>query len=160
MIRYSVQLTPFLGSPRRSHFSVCNSYSRRTCPWRHFNTSCDCRTLCTRCCLSSSQEVFCTGILLCSAPETSNEGAAVRHFRFSAMSILTWMSSHDPEAEDAVVMKAPSKAHEAKYNKKWVVLLPILLNLTHPKEPSCDPCCHWPHSFTVFSPASNRWFVV
>jgi len=28
--------------------------------------------------------------------------------------------SHDPEAEGAIVMKAPSKAHETKYNKKSI----------------------------------------
>jgi DNA repair and recombination protein RAD54B len=32
------------------------------------------------------------------------------------------MSSHDPAAEGAVVMKAPSKNHEAKHNKKSVAV--------------------------------------
>lgn len=34
--------------------------------------------------------------------------------------MLRW-DRHDPEAEGAIVMKAPTKEHIRKYNKKFVV---------------------------------------
>ncbi|KAF9222619.1 hypothetical protein BS17DRAFT_802837 [Gyrodon lividus] len=35
---------------------------------------------------------------------------------------------HDPEAEDAVVMKAPTKEHSDKFNKKGLPIVPVVLD--------------------------------
>lgn len=53
------------------------------------------------------------------------KGPLYAYFWTGSLSRSTNFSSfrHDPDAPGAVVMKAPTKDHQAKYNKKWGFLL-------------------------------------
>lgn len=51
-------------------------------------------------------------------PQSQNQGVLCKPLSASSLRHFDRSGRHDPNAEGAIVMKAPTKEHEAKFNKK------------------------------------------